>query len=152
MRFYSSRGRLVFTFATVSTAIIVTLGTITVAQQSETDGAFDLSWRTADGGGGTSTGGGFEISGTIGQPDASATSLTGGEFSVSGGFWSGTVEPGVTCPADVALPHNGLVDIDDLVVVITNWNSAGGQADVNHDLIVNIDDLVAVIIAWGMCP
>jgi len=39
------------------------------------------------GGGGTSTGGVFAASGTIGQPEAGAA-LSGGNYSVTGGFWS----------------------------------------------------------------
>ena len=46
----------------------------------------DLSWHSIDGGGVMrSTGGDFELSGTIGQPDAGV--LTGGNFGLSGGFW-----------------------------------------------------------------
>jgi len=42
---------------------------------------------TMDGGGVMrSTGGQFELSGTIGQPDAGQT-MTGGAFEVIGGFW-----------------------------------------------------------------
>jgi hypothetical protein len=48
---------------------------------------FNLDWFTNDGGGGTSAGGNFSLMGTIGQPDASAP-LTGGIFSLTGGFWS----------------------------------------------------------------
>jgi hypothetical protein len=47
---------------------------------------YSINWFTIDGGGGTSAGGGFTVSGTIGQPDAGA--MSGGNFSVSGGFWS----------------------------------------------------------------
>jgi hypothetical protein len=39
-----------------------------------------------DGGGGTSTGGVFAVSGTIGQPDAGA--MSGGNYTLQGGFWS----------------------------------------------------------------
>src|SRR3990172_5053935 len=47
---------------------------------------FDLSWHTIDGGGVMrSTGGDFELSGTIGQPDAGA--MSGGNFTLTGGFW-----------------------------------------------------------------
>jgi hypothetical protein len=49
---------------------------------------FAIDWFTIDGGGGRSTGGVFAVSGTIGQPDASAQPLTGGNFSLLGGFWS----------------------------------------------------------------
>lgn len=39
------------------------------------------------GGSGTSTGGAFALSGTVGQPDAGGP-LTGGTFSLTGGFWA----------------------------------------------------------------
>ena len=48
---------------------------------------FTIDWSTVDGGGGTSTGGVYAVSGTIGQPDASGA-LSGGQYSVVGGFWS----------------------------------------------------------------
>lgn len=43
------------------------------------------------------------------------------------------------------------VGIDDLLLVINNWNALGGPADVNGDGIVNIDDLLVVINSWGPC-
>jgi len=33
---------------------------------------YSIDWSTIDGGGGTSTGGDYSLSGTIGQPDAAA--------------------------------------------------------------------------------
>lgn len=48
---------------------------------------YAIDWHTIDGGGGTSTGGVYSVSGTIGQPDAGGP-MTGGNFSVTGGFWS----------------------------------------------------------------
>jgi hypothetical protein len=47
-----------------------------------------IDWSTMDGGGGTSAGGAYSISDTVGQPDANALSLTGGSYQLSGGFWS----------------------------------------------------------------
>jgi hypothetical protein len=49
-------------------------------------GQYAMEWFTIDGGGGTSTGGGYSVSGTIGQPDAGTTS--GGNYSLDGGFWA----------------------------------------------------------------
>ena len=49
---------------------------------------YAIDWFTIDGGGGTSSGGNFSLSGTIGQPDANPQSMAGGNFSVTGGFWS----------------------------------------------------------------
>ena len=47
---------------------------------------FNIDWSTIDGGGGTSTGGVYSVSGTLGQPDAGGP-LTNGQYSVTGGFW-----------------------------------------------------------------
>ena len=48
---------------------------------------YSIDWYKVAGGGGTSTGGVYAVSGTIGQPEASGA-LTGGNYSLSGGFWS----------------------------------------------------------------
>ena len=48
---------------------------------------YSVNWSTIDGGGGTSTGGVYTVSGTIGQPDAGVP-MSGGTFAVTGGFWS----------------------------------------------------------------
>lgn len=49
--------------------------------------SYSIDWFTIDGGGGTSTGALYSVSGTIGQPDAGGP-MTGGNFSLTGGFWS----------------------------------------------------------------
>lgn len=52
---------------------------------------FSISWYKVAGGGGNSAGTNgtavFSVSGTVGQPDASPA-LTGGQFAVTGGYWS----------------------------------------------------------------
>jgi hypothetical protein len=48
-------------------------------------GQYSLDWSTIDGGGGTSTGGVYSVTGTIGQPDAGK--MSGGNFTLDGGFW-----------------------------------------------------------------
>jgi len=62
----------------------LTLSGIVVAQ---TSGLYDLSWHTIDGGGGSATGGGYTLTGSVGQPDAGAA-MTGGGYSLKGGFWN----------------------------------------------------------------
>jgi hypothetical protein len=64
------------------------LPALTTTTRAQSGGQFDLSWSTVDGGGGTSVGGQFSLTGTIGQPDAGVATLTGGQFSLTGGFWS----------------------------------------------------------------
>jgi hypothetical protein len=49
-----------------------------------------IDWHTVDGGGGSSTGGVYAVSGTIGQPDAGGP-MTGGPYSLTGGFWAITL-------------------------------------------------------------
>jgi hypothetical protein len=49
--------------------------------------SYAVDWHTIDGGGGTSTGGVYSVSGTIGQPDAGGP-MTNGQYSVTGGFWA----------------------------------------------------------------
>jgi hypothetical protein len=57
----------------------------------QSDGGYDLTWSTVDGGGATfSTGGGYTLGGTIGQPDAGA--MADGDYALSGGFWGSVVE------------------------------------------------------------
>ena len=47
---------------------------------------YDISWYKVSGGGGSSTGDGYTVTGTIGQADAG--NLSGGGYSLTGGFWS----------------------------------------------------------------
>lgn len=61
------------------------------------NGGYELNWWTIDGGGVTSQGGEYALSGTIGQPDAGTVS--GGGYRVTGGFWSAAV-----LPYDVYIP------------------------------------------------
>lgn len=48
---------------------------------------YSIDWYKIAGGGGTSTGGTYSVSGTIGQPDAGGP-MTGGNYSLTGGFWA----------------------------------------------------------------
>ncbi len=48
---------------------------------------YSISWYKIAGGGGTSTGATYQVTGTIGQPDASAA-MSGANYSITGGFWS----------------------------------------------------------------
>jgi hypothetical protein len=64
-----------------SVAAILTVWAVAQAQN------YNIDWSTVDGGGGTSTGGVYSVSGTIGQPDAGGT-MSGGVYTLDGGFWS----------------------------------------------------------------
>lgn len=47
---------------------------------------YSIDWYSIDGGGGTSSGGNYSLTGTIGQPDAGT--LSGGSYTLTGGFMS----------------------------------------------------------------
>jgi len=65
--------------------MLFTLG-VSVLSSAALAQSYSVGWHTIAGGG-TSTGGIYSISGTIGQPDAGAT-MTGGAYSLAGGFWA----------------------------------------------------------------
>jgi len=48
---------------------------------------YSINWYKVSGGGGTSTGGTYQVNDTIGQHDASSE-MTGGNYSLTGGFWA----------------------------------------------------------------
>jgi hypothetical protein len=66
-------------------ARLLSLLALSVTAKAQT---YSIDWFTIDGGGGTSTGGAYTVSDTIGQPDANAQPMTGSNFSLVGGFWS----------------------------------------------------------------
>jgi hypothetical protein len=47
---------------------------------------YTIDWSKISGGGGTSAGGAYSLSGTIGQHDAGGP-MTGGNYSLTGGYW-----------------------------------------------------------------
>jgi len=82
---------------------------------------------------------------------------SGGKGAVEGTIVEGT--PALPhCIGDVTPAPSGdqVVNIDDLVTVITHWGATGTPGsvlgDVNSNGVVNIDDLVALITHWGACP
>lgn len=64
----------------IATLLLLLLGAVAGNAQNYT-----IDWFTVDGGGGTSTGGVYAVSGTIGQPDAG--NMSGGNYTLTGGFW-----------------------------------------------------------------
>ena len=66
---------------------------VSVPVIASSGGSFDLSWETLDGGGGTSSGGSYALSGTIGQADAGGP-LSDGDYTLNGGFWAGNSASG----------------------------------------------------------
>ncbi len=100
--------------ALIFAVVVATAGGLTSAQQLE------LSRYTIAGGGGMhSTGGGFELSGAIGQPGAGA--MAGGAFELTRGFWF--EEPPGDCDA------TGTVDLLDSSTAAACLSGPGNELD-----------------------
>ena len=98
---------------------------------------YELSWHTIDGGGGTSSGGPYVLTGTIGQPDAAWSS--GGQYELLGGFWPG----GPLC----------FVDFESYARFAELWRleETGLPADLDGDSDVDFDDLREFADLWLSC-
>ena len=47
---------------------------------------------------------------------------------------------------------DGVINVVDLIAVITNWGPCGNcPADFDGNGVVNVDDLIQVVISWGNC-
>ncbi len=104
---YRTRGSPIFS---AGWARIVLAGAAALSLSASVVAQWEVDWSSIDGGGGTSSGGGFEVSGTIGQPDASAAeALSGGDFTLTGGFWPVTMP---ACTTFVAPDFDQDCDVD----------------------------------------
>src|SRR5437773_2686222 len=81
----------------MNTRMIPTLA-ILLASAPAARAQFLIDWYTVDSGGGSSAGGGFSLTGTIGQPDAA--DQAGGAFQCLGGFWGGGSVSAPSCYAN----------------------------------------------------
>ncbi len=114
---------------------------------------FAIDWYTIDGGGGTSSGGPFVLSGTIGQHDA-APPATGGVFQLSSGFWPGVVGQAGGCnAADLAEPF-GTLNFSDVLEYLTAFAASDPVADLAPPFgTFNFSDVLAYLTAFGEgCP
>jgi hypothetical protein len=81
--------------AVAAGAIILMLAT--GVRASSPQDTYEIDWYTIDNGGGQAGSGAYVISGTIGQADAGV--VTGGVYTLEGGFW-----PGAVAEYDLYLP------------------------------------------------
>jgi hypothetical protein len=100
----------------VSPALVVCSFVLLLAQTGNAQN-YNIDWYTVAGGGDTSTGGVYAVSGTIGQHDAGGP-MTGGNYSLAGGFWaliSAIQTPGLP---PLVITHSGQN-------VIVSWPDTG---------------------------
>ena len=137
--------------AMVGLAVLALVGVFTGSARAQ---AFSISWYTIASGGGTSTSiGGFELQGTVGQYDSQGT-LSGGTAAITGGYWNPGLE--ASCPAD--FNNDGVVSIQDIFDFLAAWfagcHAQGGppcyghSADFNNSGSVTVQDIFDFLAAW----
>ena len=111
---------------------------------------FEIPSYTIDGGGGTSAGGVYSLSGTIGQPDADGP-MTGGGFELTGGFWAGVGQ--MSCNiADLAEPF-GLLDLADITAFVSGFLAHDSIADMDGNGLFDLADITAFVSSFlAGCP
>ena len=115
--------------------------------------SYSIDWYKIAGGG-TSTGGTYQVSGTIGQPDA-GVAMSGGNFSVSGGFWSliavvqtaGAPLLTITHSGNSVIiswpsPSTGFVLQQNSNLATTNWTTSGVISDDGTNKSITITSLI----------
>ncbi len=117
---------------------------------------YAVDWWTVDGGGDAgTTGGDYELSATIGQPDAGAV-MTGGDFELVGGFWV-AVTP--VCLGDCNC--DGVINFDDINALVAALSDPDGvcffpNIDMDFSGVIDFDDInpfVEILSgSGGPCP
>jgi len=142
---------------------------------AQSGNGYNLTWNTIDSGGQMfSIGNGYELGGTIGQPDAGLLTGAGG-YALKGGFWLaavpdacagevqlyGDIAPVPPQPGAGSAPGNGVVDLDDILCVLDDFanpaNCAGNGniAPCTPNGVIDLDDILAVLDAFSAsyaCP
>jgi len=121
--------------ARVTILLLAIVAILVIATGSRAD--YQIVWSTIDGGGGTSNGGQYVLTGTIGQPDAAYSE--GGRYEVLGGFWPG----GPLC----------IVEFEDFARFAEQWlyTGSGLPGDLDGDNDVDLEDLSRLADNWLSC-
>lgn len=121
---------------------LLTIALLALGISTQAFSQYSITWNTVDGGGGTSTGGVYSISGTIGQPDASTQPMTNGQFAITGGFWALpttiqvpgsptlTIAPAAPGNATISWSPNtlGYILQQTAILSLANWTNAPSGA------------------------
>jgi hypothetical protein len=106
--------------------------------------AYSIDWYKVAGGGGTSTGATYQVTSTIGQPDAGGA-MSGGPYSVTGGFWSliAVVQTAGLPNLSIAHSSNSVIvswpntasctlRTNNNLVTVSDWNAYGGTVSTSN--------------------
>lgn len=115
----------------------------------------ECDWYSVDGGGAmwmTDSSDQFELSGTIGQPDCSATVMSADDFELTGGFWA---VPVVQTPCSGDVNGDRIVDLLDLTILLSAFGSTSGDpafnsdADLDSSGAIDLTDLTILLSNFG---
>lgn len=126
----------------MKTNILISLRTIVVSllllEVTAWSSNYDISWYTIAGGGGTSSGGSYTLSGTMGQ--SSAGRMAGGSYSIEGGFWG--LVAAIQTPG---APLLSIIRTNDTVIV--SW-----PIPATGFVLVQTNQLTGVAGSWPQVP
>jgi hypothetical protein len=101
---------------------------LALASSSAHAQSYSIDWYKIAGGGGTSTGGVYAVSGTIGQHDAGGP-MTGGNYSLTGGFWAL-----ISVVQTAGLPNLAITFVGPNSVVVSWLNTGSYTLQTNNNL------------------
>ena len=136
------------------TLVGMVLASTLSSSSAQTGGGFDLRWNSIDGGAVNCSGGGFAVTGTIGQFDAQpAPSMSGGPFEVSGGFMP--VTQICYCPGD--MNGDGKRDGRDVQRFVACLIAGGSCSCADVDAaggvtLADVNGFVTSLVATAPCP
>ena len=112
--------------------------------------SYNINWYKVAGGGGTSTGAQYTVTGTIGQQDASGT-LSGGNYSLTGGFWAIISVVQTSGAPTLYISHSGstitvywqnvsgwTLQQNNSLIAPANWTGSGSPSTLNGTNYFNI--------------
>jgi len=121
----------------LTTCIVFMMSFAPAVSSAGGKGAYEVVWWTINGGGGTSRGGQYVLTGTIGQPDAAWSKA--GDYELLGGFWPG----GPLC----------FVEFGDFALFAELWLIGDVSGDLDSDEDIDFADLQSLTDYWlSDCP
>lgn len=133
----------------LSSIVVLLAAALAAGSQAQ---VFDSSWHSIDAGGATvpsTNAAGWELVGTLGQPDARTSTMRNHSYELVGGFWSFTAT--VPCPGDIT--GDGEVGLVDLSIQLANFGTLSGatlaDGDLDGDGDVDLVDLATLLSRFG---
>ena len=108
-----------------------------------------IDWYSIDGGGGNGSGGGFSLAATIGQADAGR--ITGGTFTLDGGFWAAAL--GATCyPNCDNSTIQPILNVGDFSCFLANFAAGNQYANCDASVaapVLNVNDFTCFLAKYA---